>query len=147
MPDAAQQGVILFDGDCAFCSASVRFIIRRDHAARFRFASLQSPIAADLLARANAPSPLPDSLILLDALGLHTRSAAALRIARRLRFPWPLLFILTIVPLPWRNAAYDAFAKRRRRILARHPRCDLMTPDVKRRILDRAPVTGAPPFE
>lgn len=133
--------IILFDGDCAFCSASVRFIIRRDPHARFRFAPLNSPAAARLLAEHNAPTPLPDSLILLDAQALHVRSTAALRIARRLRFPWPLLSILTLIPRAWRDALYDAFARRRKRILSSRPHCELPTPDVARRFLDQPPTT------
>ena len=34
--------IILFDGECNFCDASVQFIIKRDPAAHFQFTSLQS---------------------------------------------------------------------------------------------------------
>lgn len=150
MPTVLPHPVLLFDGDCAFCSASVRFIIRRDPNARFRFAPLHSPAAARLLAEHNAPTLLPDSLILLDAQGLHVRSAAALRIARRLRFPWPLLTLLAIIPCSRRDALYDAIARRRTRILASRPRCELLSPDVTSRFLEQplppqaAPATGTP---
>lgn len=41
--------IILFDGICHFCSATVRFIIERDEKAYFRFASLQSEAGQALL--------------------------------------------------------------------------------------------------
>ena len=48
--DASWEGPILFfDGVCNFCTASVRFVIERDSRKRFRFASLQSPVADKLL--------------------------------------------------------------------------------------------------
>ncbi len=137
--------VVLFDGDCAFCSASVRFIIRRDPRARFRFAPLHSPSATRLLAEHDAPTPLPDSLILLDANALHVRSDAALRIVRRLRFPWPLLSILVSVPRAWRDAIYDAIARRRKHILSAQPRCEVPTPDVARRFLEQPPASPRAP--
>ena len=36
------ERVVLFDGVCNFCNASVNFIIRHDHDGRFKFAPLQS---------------------------------------------------------------------------------------------------------
>ena len=32
---------VLFDGECGFCDASVRWILRRDRRGRFRFGALQ----------------------------------------------------------------------------------------------------------
>ena len=42
--------VALFDGRCAFCERSVKFIARRDPGGYFRFGASQSPKAAGLLA-------------------------------------------------------------------------------------------------
>ena len=42
--------VVLFDGVCNLCNASVRFVIARDPERRFTFAPLQSATAARLLA-------------------------------------------------------------------------------------------------
>src|ERR1700722_9034784 len=38
----ADHPIVLFDGECNFCDASVNFIIDRDPSAVFRFASRQS---------------------------------------------------------------------------------------------------------
>nr|WP_313781813.1 DCC1-like thiol-disulfide oxidoreductase family protein [Paenibacillus larvae] len=38
-PETCDYSLLLFDGACNLCSSAVQFIIRRDPARRFRFAS------------------------------------------------------------------------------------------------------------
>jgi predicted DCC family thiol-disulfide oxidoreductase YuxK len=130
------ERVVLFDGYCSLCDGAVRFIVARDPTARFRFAALQSEAAQSRLRAARAPSVLPDSVLLLDAEGLHVRSEAALRIARQLRAPWPLLArVASIVPRRWRDALYDMVARRRYAWFGRRDSCRLPTPDEATRFL------------
>lgn len=124
---ASNSPIILFDGACSLCSGSVTFILRRDRRRRFRFAALQSPAARRLLGDRH-PIELPDSLILLQGGRLFTRSAAALRIARQLRFPWPCFAALWLVPRPLRDWAYDVLARRRHRWFGRRDACLLPDP-------------------
>jgi predicted DCC family thiol-disulfide oxidoreductase YuxK len=128
--------VIVFDGVCNLCSASVRFIIARDPAARFRFAALQSEAAKRLLASVPHPDPLPDAIVLVDGSRAFTRSTAALRIARRLTFPWLLLYAFIFVPRVIRDAVYDLIAARRYRWFGKRDECMVPTPDLRARFLD-----------
>ena len=41
--------ILLYDGGCGLCNRFVQFILRRDRNAVFRFASLQSALAAPIL--------------------------------------------------------------------------------------------------
>ena len=43
-----KKAIILFDGVCNLCNASVRFVISRDRGDRFRFAPLQSEMGRRL---------------------------------------------------------------------------------------------------
>src|SRR5208282_2012133 len=43
--------ILLYDGVCGLCNRLVQFILHRDPTAIFRFASLQSPLAASILQR------------------------------------------------------------------------------------------------
>ncbi|HKR60260.1 MAG TPA: DUF393 domain-containing protein, partial [Pyrinomonadaceae bacterium] len=43
--------VVLYDGVCGLCNRLNQFLLRRDGQDRFRFASLQSDVAAQLLQR------------------------------------------------------------------------------------------------
>jgi predicted DCC family thiol-disulfide oxidoreductase YuxK len=60
-------------------------------------------------------APALDSLILICEGKVLLRSDAALAIARGLRFPWPLLCVLRIVPRGLRDGAYRIFARNRYR--------------------------------
>jgi predicted DCC family thiol-disulfide oxidoreductase YuxK len=129
--------LILFDGDCSFCNRWVRFVLERDPAARFRFAALSSPVATAVLERLAAGREVPDSVVLVRGERLWFRSAAALRIAARLRFPWPLLAVFWIVP-PWlRDAAYRLVAARRHRLGASGDSCPGLPAAYQERFLDR----------
>jgi predicted DCC family thiol-disulfide oxidoreductase YuxK len=130
------SGTILFDGVCNLCNGFVQFVIARDPAARFRFATLQSRAAATLLRDAGVAAPLPDSMVLVEDGRVHTRSTAALRVARGLRAPWPLAFLLIAVPRVVRDAVYDFIAARRYRWFGRRETCMMPTPDLQRRFLD-----------
>jgi predicted DCC family thiol-disulfide oxidoreductase YuxK len=127
--------VIIFDGVCNLCNAAVRFIIRRDPQARFRFAALQSAPAQALLARVEVDAAAFDSVMLVEDGVVHSRSDAALRVARRLRFPWPLLYALVILPRPLRDSLYDFIARNRYRWFGKRETCMTPTPDLQSRFL------------
>ena len=111
-------------------------MIERDPSARFSFASLQSDTARRLLVEAGHSAVLPDSIVLLDAEGVHTRSDAALRIAAGLRRPWSLTAGLSVVPRAWRDRAYDLVARHRYRWFGRRDTCLVPTPELRARFLD-----------
>src|SRR5262249_36623072 len=111
----SQPPLILFDGVCNLCNASVAWVIEHDRRGEFRFAALQSAAGKAALAAANAPAVLPDSIVLLDESGFHTRSDAFLRIVSRLRFPWRLARLGGLLPRPIRDWAYDRVARNRYR--------------------------------
>ncbi len=48
--------ILLYDGVCGLCNRLVQFVLRRDPAGVFHFASLQSALAARILARHGADS-------------------------------------------------------------------------------------------
>ena len=94
MQNESEHPLILFDGDCSLCNGSVQFVIKRDRAARYQFASLQSAAGVSALTAALGPAgieDLRDSIVLLQRGKIRPRSSAALAIARGIRWPWPLL--------------------------------------------------------
>lgn len=129
------MAVVLFDGVCNLCNGSVRFIIERDPRGRFQFAPLQSPVAERLIGARVDRTSLPDSIVLVDDERLYVRSSAALRIARGLRFPWPLAWVFIVVPRPIRDWVYDLIARHRYAWFGRRDECMLPTPEVKGRFL------------
>jgi predicted DCC family thiol-disulfide oxidoreductase YuxK len=116
--------VVLFDGFCNLCNGLVRFIAANDPAGRFRFLSLQSPQAAELLAATGGP-PADESIVLLDYGRRFERSDAALYLALGLRFPWPLAFAFILLPRSLRDAVYRWIARNRYRWFGRRETCPL----------------------
>lgn len=128
--------IILFDGVCNLCNASINWIIDHDPNRIFRFASLQSQAARQLL---NGLDSIPDSVILIDEEGIHTHSTAALRIARRLGLPWTLAALALPIPAFFRDAIYKWIARHRYSWFGRSETCRIPTPELSNRFLDIDP--------
>ncbi len=130
--------IVLFDGVCNFCNASVQFVIDHDPRDRFRFAPLQSPLGGRLLKQGGLAGQKIESVVLVEAGRCWIKSTAALRIARRLRWPWPMLSLLILLPVGLRDLLYDWLARHRYRWFGRSDRCRMPTPELRRRFLDVA---------
>ena len=141
MPDASPDPallavgpVLLFDGVCNVCNASVNFVL--DRSLDVRAGALQSPEGQVLLTAAGLDAAYTDSLVFIDRAGhVHTRSDAALAVAMHLSGAWPLARALRIVPRSVRDAAYDLIARNRYRWFGRREACRIPTPEIRARFL------------
>ena len=129
------KSLILFDGVCNLCDSSVQFILLRDKKDRFRFASLQSDYGQIILKQHNLPTEKFNSLALIENGKLYQRSTGALRIARRLKGAWPMLFAFIIVPPFIRNFVYDFIARNRYRWFGKKESCMMPRPEWKQKFL------------
>lgn len=110
--------VVLFDGMCAFCHATVRLALHEDTQARLQYAPLGGSSARLLLGDRILPLT-SDSIVLLDADGsLELKSRAVAAVLERLGGVW-LLFaiVLRAIPRGVADAGYD-FVGRWRYLLA-----------------------------
>lgn len=126
--------IVLFDGECNFCDASVQFIIQNDPEGKIHFASLQSDIGQKLLKAQDVPAHI-DSMMLIDENKVYYKSAAALRICSHLNAPWKWLYPLMVAPYPIRNLFYDLIAKNRYKWFGKKESCMLPPPDIRARFL------------
>ncbi len=127
--------IVLFDGVCNFCNASVNFVIERDKAGYFKFAPLQSEIGEELVARHGIDTADTDSVIVVENDRAYTHSSGALRIAKQLDGIWSWTYALIIVPKPIRDLVYRVFAKYRYRLFGRQDACMMPTPEIRARFL------------
>ena len=127
--------VILFDGVCNLCSASVQFILKRDKEKNFLFASLQSDYGQKLLKRYDLPTDTFNSFILFEEGKIFTRSTAALKMFSQLK-GWKWVRLFGAVPKFIRDAVYNVIAKNRYRWFGKKNECWLPTPELKARFLD-----------
>ncbi len=128
--------LILFDGVCNLCNASVQWVIRHDRRGAFRFASLQSRAGRQALEKFGAGGMLPDSVVLIDATGVHISSDAVIGIATRLGLPWNFIGAARIVPRVIRDGMYGWVARNRYRWFGRQNACMVPTPELRERFLD-----------
>lgn len=126
---------MLFDGTCAFCEGSVRFMARRDRAGYLRFGASQSPQAAEILERYGVNRESARSIILIEDGQVYLRSTATLRIARHLGFPWKLAAALLWIPVPLRDAVYRVVAAVRHRLAGRSNACEIPPPEIRSRLI------------
>ncbi len=118
--------IILFDGVCNFCNASINFVIDHDSASRFRFASLQSDYGQLVLRQYNKKNIDFDTVLLVSNGQLYEKSAAALEIVRYLDgYAW--LYGFRFIPTFIRNFVYDLIARYRYRIFGKSDTCRIPT--------------------
>ena len=127
-------GIILFDGTCAFCERSVRFIATRD-SGYFKFGASQNPEGVALLAKYGTRREATRSLILIEDNEISLRSTAVLRIARRMTAPWRWAAVFLLVPRPIRDAVYRVVAAIRHRIAGQSNACEIPPPEIRARLI------------
>lgn len=130
-----ENPVILFDGVCNLCNGFVQFVIAHDEKGVFRFASLQSEVATEILARHGLPTNQLSTVVLSEGDRFFTKSDAALRVAKRLSGVVSLAGVFLVLPKFVRDWGYDLVAKNRYRLFGKKESCWLPTPDLKQRFL------------
>lgn len=131
--------VLLYDGTCGLCAASVQFVLRHDRRGTLRFAPLQGRFAGEVIARHPELGPV-DSVVWVEpaqdgtAERVLIRSDAALRAVEYLGGWWSLLRAGRAVPKPLRDAIYDFVARHRHQFTRAH--CLLPEPGVRHRFVE-----------
>jgi predicted DCC family thiol-disulfide oxidoreductase YuxK len=140
--DPTSSPIILYDGVCGFCNRLVQFTLRHDSRAIFRFAALQSDLAARVLARHAANSSGLGTLYVIinpnqPAEYLLSRSAAVLFVLNQLgRWCRATSILLHLIPRFLRDATYNIIARHRYRIFGRSETCTLPSVQDRTRFLD-----------
>ena len=113
------MNIVLFDGICNLCNASVRFISRHDKDSKIQFASLQSEMAKELLSKLAIDPYKLDSIIFISNEKIFFKSDAAIEIAKMLDgFPNYLKYF-QFIPGAIRDIVYDLIAKNRYRLFGK----------------------------
>jgi predicted DCC family thiol-disulfide oxidoreductase YuxK len=155
--DSVAHPILLYDGVCGLCNRLVQFILRRDPAGIFRFASLQSALAERVLGKHGADAhdldtvyvvvdyeqpderllPRSDAIIfILRRLGTSTPVPASSITASGPMF-WRVVASLTrLVPRALRDWGYGVIARNRYRVFGRSESCILPAPANRDRFLD-----------
>lgn len=128
--------IILFDGVCNLCDATVQFIIKKDKKDVFRFVSLQSELGQKIVHYLGINPEKTDSIILYEpAVAYYIKAEAALRIAKELQSWHAVLFYLNGIPNFIKNRVYDFIAKNRYKWYGKKDACMIPSPELKEKFL------------
>ena len=131
-----EKFLVLFDGVCNLCNASVQYIIKHDKKDKFRFTALQSEIGQQIIKTNQIDTFKMDSIILYsEKIGISYKSTAALKIAMVLGFPISVLGVFMIIPLFLRNWVYDFIAKNRYKWYGKRESCMVPNPEFKKKFI------------
>lgn len=144
------QHLLLYDGVCGFCDRFVQFVLIRDRRAAFRFASLQSSIAATQLALFGARAEDLDTVSVIaryqeEGAVRLTKSRAACFVLSQLGWPWRIVALVGVVPSALLDRAYDRVARHRYRFFGKHDVCRLPRAEDRHRFVDADTPIGSVP--
>ena len=127
--------LLFFDGDCAFCSNSVRQVVRFDKHARVSFAPLQGKLAAEMGFTRHAAADDGTMVLLREADGqIFTRSDALIELARALGGGWRIFKLARFIPKPLRDRVYRWIADHRYLFMGKSDACSLPGPELLKRL-------------
>ena len=127
--------VLFFDGECAFCSESVRQAVRFDRHERLSFAPLQGKLAAQMDFSKYAAEAGGTMVLLRESDSrVFVRSAALIELAKVLGGWWRLCTVAWLVPRPLRDWVYGWVANNRYRFMGKSATCSLPTAELSKRL-------------
>jgi len=129
-----QNEIILFDGNCNFCTGWVLWVIRRDKKKRYKFSASELPAAQELLKKFNNKST-DESVVLVAGDHIYQKSDAALHILIGLGGIFQFAFVLFIFPRFLRNFIYDIIARNRYKWFGRKEQCFIPDEKIKERFI------------
>ena len=132
---ADDKPVIVFDGECIFCSGWVRFLPRHDRQAQYRYLTAQSPLGQALYRHYGLDTVRFESNMLIEDGVARFKSDGSIRTLARLGLPWSLANTFRILPAALRDPLYDLVARNRYRIPGRRQNCMVPTPEERGRFI------------
>jgi len=138
---AESNPIVLYDGVCGLCNRLVQFLLKQDKHDRFRFASLQSEFAGNLLGRHGANPHDLDTVYAVKDYGhfnetLLARSDAILYMLVQLGGVWKFANVGWVIPKLFRDGVYGVVARNRYRVFGKHESCMLPEPQHRAKFLD-----------
>ena len=142
MSGRGSNPIVLYDGVCGLCNRLVQFVLKNDRNDVFRFASLQSKLAEQILVRHRLRSESLETVYVVLDYGLAeerllSRLRAVVYVLQQLGGPLTYVSaILRVLPAPVQNFLYGLVARNRYRVFGRYETCPLPDDDTRSKFLD-----------
>ena len=132
----ANKKIILFDGVCNLCNASVQFVIKHDQKDVFRFVAIQSDLGIKIIKHIGIANQNIDSVLLYEPqIAFYYKSDAVLQIAKNLGGIFHFGAIFKILPTGLRNLLYDFVAANRYKWFGKQKTCMLPSKELEEKFL------------
>jgi predicted DCC family thiol-disulfide oxidoreductase YuxK len=136
VPDFADdRPLIVFDGECVFCSAWVQFALKHDKAERYRFLAAQTPLGEALYRHYGLDDRDYETNILIEDGRAFFKSDGSIRMVAGLGAPWSAVKMLRLLPRGLADRLYEFVARNRLRIAGRRATCFVPTAAQRGRFL------------
>ena len=128
--------IILFDGICNLCNSSINFIIKHDKRKQFRFASLQSNFAKEILTKYNCSEIDLNTVVLIQSDKVYLKSSAVIKILQQLNSLSKLAVVFFLIPEFIRDNIYDFMASKRYKYFGKRDICIVHDEEIKTLFLE-----------
>jgi predicted DCC family thiol-disulfide oxidoreductase YuxK len=142
MSGGGSNPIVLYDGVCGLCNRLVRFVLKNDRNDVFRFASLQSKLAEQILVRHRLRSESLETVYVVLDYGLAeerllSRLQAVVYMLQQMSRPLAYVsVILRVLPAPIQKFLYGLIVCNRYRVFGRYETCPLPDSATRSKFLD-----------
>ena len=130
------KAIVLFDGECNFCNATVLFMIKHDKEDNLCFASQQSDVGIKLMQENDCNYNALNTIIFIKENKVSVKTDAIIEIGKLLNGYPKWIIILKIIPQVIRDYCYDIFSKRRYRLFGKRDNCLIPTQEIRNKFID-----------
>ncbi|QTV05564.1 thiol-disulfide oxidoreductase DCC family protein [Faecalibacter bovis] len=130
-----KNDVVIYDGDCGFCSFWVQWLLNKDKNNILKFASLQGSYGQEFLKKNNLNTTDFDTIYYHKEEGIfYDKSNAILEILSSLGGLYSLMKVFKIIPRFIRDEVYMLVSKNRKKFAQNN--CLLPSPSQRSQFLD-----------
>ena len=113
MNEEKPDNIIIYDGYCNLCASIVNWVYRHDKKGNFRYTTQESNFTQHLRQNRQLDETPSNTVIFITRFKIYKASDAVLEIAKRMRFPWSLLWTFKIIPRSIRDWLYYFISRNR----------------------------------
>lgn len=128
------KNIVLFDGVCNLCDASVQFIISKDKKDKYRFVSLQSELGEKILNHIGVKNNLDTIILYHPGLAYYIKLNAIIEILNSL-YIIPFANFFKLFPNFIKDIFYDFIAQNRYKWFGKKESCLFPTSEIRSKFL------------
>lgn len=131
-----EHDIVLFDEICVLCNHWAKFLIQYDTHARFKLASVQSPVGEAILKYYGMSTTNYTTMVVIQNGQRFVESTALLKVMQRLGLPFSLMNTGYLMPRILRDFLYRRVALNRYQLFGMTDHCLLPSIENKQHFLE-----------